>query len=72
MEEHPFWEDGGLVCCEPDDRPFYNRANNLAKGPFFLNSFLQNQFRPQNSSDDLLSSLLSDSYSIVFNKVVDM
>ena len=30
LEEHPFWEDGGLVWCEPDDHPFFQNIHLFA------------------------------------------
>ena len=47
-----FWMDGGLVCCDSDDHPFFQRIHS-AKYPFFYSSFLQiilaldRQFCPQ-------------------------
>ena len=64
FEEHPFWEGGGLVLCEP--YPFI-RSIHSAKRMFFYSSFssyhpgaklverhgILNEFRPPNSRNDL-------------------
>ena len=74
MEEHPFWEGGGLVCCEPDGHPFFQSINS-AKYLFLYSSFSSNHtgvkwlgrhgesIPSPNQQQRPLPSLLSDSYS---------
>ena len=42
MEEHPFWEGGGLVWCEPEDHPFF-RSVRSDKCLFFYSSISLNR-----------------------------
>ena len=76
FEEHPFWEGGGLVLCEP--YPFI-RSIHSAKRMFFYSSFssyhpgaklverhgILNEFRPPNSRDDLCLFFCTDPSSMM-------